>query len=379
MKKYIIFGCGKKGKILRNYLEDNENKIVNWTDNNTCLWDQVVDGISVLPPEKITSVAIQKNVDGIIISTTAIANSVACQLNKLNIRTDVYIVPEYVYMLDLNDLWTDQILFKIDISKPRLYYYEFRVNEQCNLKCEGCGAFSNISEIQNANFEQYRNDIIRLKELFWGVRVIRLLGGEPLLNNDMDKFVEITRDIFPDADLRIVSNGLLISDKLDNLLKSIRKNRVSFDITLYPPTAVKKREIIKTMESYRISYNFTEPIQTFFKIRDLDGKSDGRRSFEKCMRCYVLNEGKLAQCGLPIHAYKNLKKYFDIELFEPKKEHDYIDLYSTHMNGWEINKLFENPKEFCKFCRLYDPEYFEWSRTKDVSSRDVRKWCIKEE
>lgn len=60
MKKYIIFGCGKKGKILRNYLEDNENKIVNWTDNNTCLWDQVVDGISVLPPEKITSVAIQK-------------------------------------------------------------------------------------------------------------------------------------------------------------------------------------------------------------------------------------------------------------------------------------------------------------------------------
>lgn len=377
MKNYIIFGCGKKGKILRNYIENDENKIVNWADNNICLWNQVVDGISVLPPNMINSVISEKNIDGIIISTLAIADSVACQLNTLKIQTDVYIVPEYLYTLDLNDIWTNRLLFKIDISKPRLYYYEFRVNEQCNLKCEGCGAFSNIAEKQNADLEQYKRDIARLKELFWGVRVIRLLGGEPTLNNDLSEFVEITRDTFPDADLRIVSNGLLISDQLDNLLKRIRKSRAAFDITLYPPTAVKKKDIVTTLESYRISYHFTEPVQTFFKVRDLDGKSDGNKSFKECMRCYVLCEGKLAQCGLPIHAHKNLKKYFDIELFTPEKEHDYIDIHNTCMNGWEINELFESPKEFCKFCRLYDPEYFEWSRTKDVSERDVRKWCIK--
>lgn len=54
------------------------------------------------------------------------------------------------------------------------------------------------------------SDLLRMKELFWGVEKIKLLGGELLFNEDLWKFVDITRRIFPDSYLRILTNGLLL-------------------------------------------------------------------------------------------------------------------------------------------------------------------------
>lgn len=98
-----------------------------------------------------------------------------------------------------------------ELQKPKLSYLEFQICSHCNLKCKGCGVFSNYAEEEYADWQQYKADLVRLSEIFsGGVERIHLMGGEPFLNPEVGKFVEVTREVFEDCDCRIVTNGILI-------------------------------------------------------------------------------------------------------------------------------------------------------------------------
>ncbi len=70
----------------------------------------------------------------------------------------------------------------ISNKKPILNYFEFHLNEHCNLSCVGCGHAANIASKEFADFNQYEKDLNRLSNLFDNIQRIRLMGGEPLLN-----------------------------------------------------------------------------------------------------------------------------------------------------------------------------------------------------
>jgi len=93
------------------------------------------------------------------------------------------------------------------LNKPVLPYLEMHLASHCNMYCKGCSHFSPISEVRFASLSEIERDLKRLKFLFSNIKVIRLLGGEPLIHKDIVKFLYMVRDIFKNANIYIATNG----------------------------------------------------------------------------------------------------------------------------------------------------------------------------
>lgn len=53
----------------------------------------------------------------------------------------------------------------------------------CNLNCSGCGHFvSLLPDGNEIDFNDLKEDLLRLRELVSHISVIRIMGGEPLLS-----------------------------------------------------------------------------------------------------------------------------------------------------------------------------------------------------
>lgn len=92
----------------------------------------------------------------------------------------------------------------------------------CNLKCNGCSTFSDLnvkgyvtSEQGLAWLEPWTH---RLDIQAWGA-----MGGEPLMNPDIYNWITGVRKLLPNAQIRFVTNGLLLEKhwKLVKLLSEI--------------------------------------------------------------------------------------------------------------------------------------------------------------
>jgi len=97
------------------------------------------------------------------------------------------------------------------IKGPWLSYLEQDIVSHCNLKCDFCSHYCNaVSEPEFYDTIVFEKDMSRLAKLFSQINVIRILGGEPFLHPELPKFIEIARRYFPNSDLWVATNGLLV-------------------------------------------------------------------------------------------------------------------------------------------------------------------------
>ena len=143
-----------------------------------------------------------------------------------------------------------------------LEYLETHIINKCNLNCKGCSHFSNIVDEEDAsvNIMVFERDFARLAELFDHIFTIRLMGGEPFLNTNIGEYIKIVRKFFPETDLRILSNGLLVPTVADCILQKIADNNVALDISCYPQTDKIRHKIEHRLNSFGIKFQFSEPV-----------------------------------------------------------------------------------------------------------------------
>lgn len=279
-----------------------------------------------------------------------------------------------MYKKNIDEISIDQLLYKIDVTKPRLNYMEYHVSNYCNLNCKGCSHFCNlISKPSFGNLKNYVSDLNRLKELAWGIEKIRLMGGEPLLNPDLDKFIISSRGTFPDSSLRVVTNGLLIPSSNPHLFEVMKKYDCKFDISLYKPTKKILNKITDICQQYGIEYDIMS-VESFRKWHTLSPKNDPCSSYENCIskHCSYLQNGQISTCGFPQHV-KLFNKYFNQNI--QINDCDLINIYNSALTGWELDKKLSSPMECCKYCTtIKDSVSYEWSLPdKDLSISD---WFI---
>jgi molybdenum cofactor biosynthesis enzyme MoaA len=104
--------------------------------------------------------------------------------------------------------WNDFSLF----GKPQLGYLEANLVDHCNLNCRRCSHFAPLAEPHFVAPDDFERDMRRLSALFRNIRVIRLMGGEPLLHPEAERFLSIARTAFPLARIHLVTNGLLLDE-----------------------------------------------------------------------------------------------------------------------------------------------------------------------
>ena len=153
--------------------------------------------------------------------------------------------------------------------------FEVHVSEHCNLNCKGCFHFSPLAEPEFLDVIQYEKDLARLSELFYHeVEYINLMGGEPLLNPEIIKIIQLTRQYFPHGKIRVVTNGLKLGEMPDEFWEACHDNSVSINPTLYP-IGLDLEEPKKKAACFRIKASKLPPVHRSCQDRWTDEGHSG--------------------------------------------------------------------------------------------------------
>jgi len=114
----------------------------------------------------------------------------------------------------------------------RVNYLRVSVTDRCNLRCIYCSPVRNFKFFPHKEILTFE-EIVRLVRigLMLGIEKVRLTGGEPFVRRDFLKLLELLLNTFPGLDLRITTNGtLLTKDTILRLKKiGIKAINVSLD------------------------------------------------------------------------------------------------------------------------------------------------------
>lgn len=120
----------------------------------------------------------------------------------------------------------------IDSFGRKIEYMRVSVTDRCNLRCMYCmpQGIKNIPMPEILTFEEIRDICSVSSEL--GIKYIRLTGGEPLVRLGVEKLVKMIRDIEGIERLTLTTNGVLLREKLPELISAgIDGINISLDTT----------------------------------------------------------------------------------------------------------------------------------------------------
>lgn len=255
---------------------------------------------------------------------------------------------------------------------PIFRYLEIHVMDGCNLKCKGCSHFSNLFPTDAAvPLERFQRDIMRLKEICY-IDKLRLLGGEPLLNKELVQYLKAAKGCFPYSDIRVVTNGLLIMRQSEEVLSYMREQGIMFDISWYPPTMDRQKEILEFLAGKQVPYRVPqEEILGFSRCLTMEACHNPAVSHQACGsgQCTILREGKLYKC--PLAAYMpEYKKKFDVDI----KEESGMDIYQSSISEIREFAMYcqRRPIDMCRYC-TEQPQNYEWGSRPEPEMED---WLV---
>lgn len=268
-------------------------------------------------------------------------------------------------------------IIKRTTAWARLNNFEVHLVEHCNLNCQGCNHYSPLAEKEFMDIEVFKRDFARMAELTGGdVKFINLLGGEPLLHNQLLDFFPIARQYFPNPTLNLVTNGILLPSQSEEFWEACKKYKITICVTKYPLKNINWDKIEEKLAYYDIpivywGVNKNEPIKySWLFPMDVDGNQDATTNFLDCRdanKCIFLRDGKLFTCVEPPNIH-HFNKYFGTDIKVTEK--DYIDIYKVN-DIKEILDFLAKPIPFCKYCNVKARKYhIPWDRSK----KDISEW-----
>lgn len=253
--------------------------------------------------------------------------------------------------LNLNG-WGDCILPKV----------EMHIADFCNLNCKGCTHFSPIFEKKLPDFETKIYDVKKLKEKIPHVLCFSILGGEPFLNPDICRYIAEIRKIYPDANIDIVTNGLLIPKLSASVLRCILENQVEISISEYKPTHKLIGKIEEKLQEYGVSYHIRpyEEKKKFIKPLSVKEKSIYPN---KCLSdgCVNIWNGKIARCPTLMYI-EEFNKKFDQNL--PSEGILQLDDCPV---GYELLEILQKEVPLCRHCVCCEIEWEQCGRNPIVT------------
>lgn len=298
-------------------------------------------------------------------------------ISKGNTSYQMYIVPmRYQKDIEKEVFLVENIMLRVDITKPRLSEYQVHLNDNCNLNCKGCGHFCPIvTEPHFLDPEKYDSDLHQMNQKFWGVGKIYLLGGEPLLHPQAAEFAAITRKHFPDADIRLYTNGLLLAKQNDEFWNTIRENSIRIEISLYDPTLKmfdKIETILKENKVWEDAVLWKNK-QHFAKGGLLKSNGNMEKAHEECTSriCHFLRDGYLAMCPAVFLRKIFWEQYNITPQYVP--EANAINLYDQSITGRQILEYLKHPNEACLFCGT--PQWYDWD-TRTIETAEMLDWLV---
>ncbi|MDQ7042380.1 MAG: GTP 3',8-cyclase MoaA [Sulfurimonas sp.] len=117
-------------------------------------------------------------------------------------------------------------------------YLRVSVTERCNFRCTYCMPEKPFSWVPKENLLSFEELFEFMKvAIDEGIKKIRITGGEPLLREDLDKFIKMIYDYEPSIDLAMTTNAYLLKGTAQRLKDAgLKRINISID-TLKPEVA----------------------------------------------------------------------------------------------------------------------------------------------
>ena len=371
MDRYFIWGCKECGKKVYDLLAKEKKEIIAFVDSDKEKQGGNYCGITIISPEEAVQRAKENECDAIVFAFLNFHQRNATRLFK-DINIEGYVVPTHIQKFKPTFDSMKECLVKIDLTKPRMKQFDVNLVDHCNMKCKGCLRFSNlVTDPLYADFYQMIKDWKRIKELFWGVERIKLMGGEPLLNPDLCKYIKAAREIFPDADIMVTTNALLLNDRCQELFDTMKDNNCFFDISLYEPMTKRIDEVERILDDNKVWYTVNNTKGDFYKVMSPIPKYDADRMYEVCMakNCHHLREGKISVCSRPQYAHIINERY-GVSI---PTDSGVWDIYDDNIDAWDLDEKLSSSFEACKYCA--PPVSYEWGRADDKTAK-YEDWFV---
>lgn len=349
-----------KKMIHNSLLEEKGYEIAYIVEMNSSLWGETYEGIPIISPFDAINKYRAGGFSKIVLPGATI---------EWKLRTAY--LDEVVKMgyKDEDILWGSVELYNgIDVEQSLiansdfayLDYVEFHTNDQCNLKCKNCNNFSNyVCEERVYNLDIFEKDFQQLKKLVDHILLIRLLGGEPLLNQDAYRYLQIVRSIYPYAEIHFVTNGILVKQMPQILIDTLKELDVIVEISAYPIMFDKLDDIVSFLKNNGIKNRIGWIGQSF--LPPIIERYEYPLTTVDC-KCIHIRDGKIARCPL-IQYIGDYNKANGTD-FDPND--GVIDIYEDGLIFKELHKRLCTPFELCNYCGFWrkDLEGEEWTNDK---------------
>jgi len=119
----------------------------------------------------------------------------------------------------------------VDKYERKVDYLRVSVTQRCNFRCQYCMPEKPFEWIPKEELLSYEEMFKFIKiAIDNGVKKIRLTGGEPLVRDDLDKFITMIYAYKNDIDLALTTNGYLLKNQIDKLKKAgLKRVNISID------------------------------------------------------------------------------------------------------------------------------------------------------
>ena len=106
------------------------------------------------------------------------------------------------------------------------------VTDRCNFRCIYCMPAEGLRWLAREDVLRFE-EIQRLARIFvrrYGVRTIRITGGEPLVRSKLEELIAMINDLDPTLDITMTTNGVLLRHKAAQLAQAgLKRLNVSLD------------------------------------------------------------------------------------------------------------------------------------------------------
>ncbi|MBR3621802.1 MAG: radical SAM protein [Selenomonadaceae bacterium] len=372
MKRFAIWGTGFAAKKAYRLLKAEGFDVAFFADRDINRQGQTLFNLPIKSPEALLTAADNGEINAVVLAFRNVYFKETSALFKDYNDFELYVIPTYVQVFFDRYESMEKCLIKVEHQKPRIKQFDVNLVDHCNMKCRGCLRLSNlVKEPFYADFNRMIKDFKRMKELFWGVERLKLMGGEPMLSPDLCDYIKEARRIFPDADIMVTTNALLINEDCKELFKAMRENYVFFDISLYPPMEKRIAYVEDVLQSEGVWYFINHSKGNFYKVMSSNPDYDMDEAYDKCTakNCHHLRDGKLSTCSRPQYAHIMNERYgVDIPTWD-----GVWDIYNLNMDLWELDAKLSKGFEACKYCA--PPHEFKWDRADDKTA-EMGDWFV---
>ena len=257
-----------------------------------------------------------------------------------------------------------QLLSHEEHILPYLTSFDFEVSESCNLKCKRCNHFSNIIENDClADYDTFVKDLTRISNLFQGVGTFYLLGGEPLLNKHLDQYLFQTRKLFPASIIIIITNGILLRQISDSLIKAIKDTGSIISVSLYPPLYQVADELFTFLQQKGIQFSCFNYIREFAAFLNPNGDSNASVAVRSCLTSFshAFKNGKIYKCCIGMNI-RQFNQATQMNLPEVG-----LDLYGD-FSPLDLKRYLLLPNALCNYCTALEMK--PWERSDETTCKE---------